>query len=452
VSGRRFEVKDVRTLFESLPIRAGCVLAVWVGLACHSPVSDPNSTVPGKCSATAPLIGAQKTDILFVVDNSESMSDKQVEVARELPAFVDILQKGAGVTQDFQMGLITTSIYQNALYNGALYYQRYPTQSGKLQPVPDVLADGGVVLGTGTERILNGGDPNLVDKFGRLVRVGINGSGQETPFEAIRQATTTWANVPLDAGWNGGFFRDGAQLLIITVMDEDDCSEFADVQDAGWRPGVFVGIDKNRAPNFTDYCTNADSQIPPKLTPVKTYHDLFVGLKDSTGDQRTIIWADIAPVAIETDAGTCAAGPPFPNPNCRVAQAFPDLDGGTLRNVNCPNSFGAGFRHRNMAALFDETLEGDLDSICNPSFHDTLVNIAGEAVARQTIQVYNVPDPALLVVQITRANGTVMSCTTTGGGITYEQTPQGQELVHFAAGCRRHIDDTAVTVQLLCAG
>jgi hypothetical protein len=437
----------VRTLFESLPIRAGCALAVWVGVGCQSPVDGNNSTVPGKCSSTAPLIGAQKTDILFVVDNSESMSDKQAEVARELPAFVDELQKGAGVSQDFQMGLITTSIYQNALYNGALYYQPYPTQSGKLQPVPNGLPDGGVVLGTGTETILNGGDPNLVDKFGRLVRVGISGSGQETPFEAIRQATTTWANVPADAGGNQGFLRDGAQLLIITVMDEDDCSEFADVLDAGWRPNVFVGVDKNRAPNFTDYCT----QQQTKLTSVQTYHDLYSGLKDSTGALRTIIWADIAPVAIEQDAGSCA-GPPFPNPNCRVAQAYPDLDAGTLRNVDCPNSFGAGYRHRAMATLFDITLQNDIDSICNTSFHDTLVNIAGQAVARQTIQVYNVPDPALLVVQITRADGTIVSCTTSGGGITYEQTPQGQELVHFAAACRRHIDDIAVTVQLLCAG
>ena len=86
-----------------LPIRAGTVLAIWAVAGCNSPVSDPNSTVPGKCSSTAPLLGAQKTDILFVVDNSESMSDKQAEVARELPAFVNELQKGAGVQQDFQM-------------------------------------------------------------------------------------------------------------------------------------------------------------------------------------------------------------------------------------------------------------------------------------------------------------------------------------------------------------
>jgi hypothetical protein len=414
-----------------LPFRAGCVLAFWLGVACKSPVGDTDSTVPGKCSSTAPLLAAQKTDILFIVDNSESMSDKQAEVAQELPAFVNELQQGAGLQQDFQMGLVTTSVYQNALYNGVLYYQRYPTQSGILQPVPDASPDGGVVLGTGTERILSGGDPDLVDKFGRLVRVGISGSGQETPFEAIRLATTYWADIPVDAGGNGGFLRDGSQLLLITVMDEDDCSEFDNIADAGWRPQVYVGVDKNRAPNYIDYCTEQSA----KLGTLQAYYDAYTTLTDSTGALRPIIWADIAPVSLLD----------------KSAQAYPDYDAGTLRNVDCPNSFGAGYRHRAMAALFDQSL-GDLNSICNLNFSQSLIDIAGRAVAVQTIQVYNVPDPSLLRLDLTRADGSVSLCTVANGGITFEVTPSGEELVHFGSTCARRIDDTAVNIELICAG
>jgi len=416
-----------------LDLRIGTVLLLGAGgfAACQSPSSGSTSTVPGKCADLAPTTGAQKTDILFVIDNSESMFDKQAAVARELPAFVQVLQQGAGLQQDFQIGAITTSVYAQVLYDGGIFYRTYPTQSGKLQPVPDGLADGGVVLGTGTERILSGADPLLVDKFGRLVRVGIYGSGHETPFEATRLATSWWDSVPLTAGGNQGFLRDGAQLLIVTVMDEDDCSEWSDPSDAGWRPQVYVGVDKNRAPGFIDYCT----QQSANLTSVDRYYAAFQGLKDSTGALRTIIWADIGPVSLADKA----------------AVAYEDRDAGTLRNVDCPNSEGAGYRHRALALDFDSSLS-DLDSICDPSYHDALVAIAGKAVARQSIQVANVPDPGLLRVTITRGTGVQSACTVANGGITFEVTPSGTEFVHFHGPCERQITDTGLSLSLLCAG
>ena len=58
--------------------RASLLLAIWAGWAgclCQSPV-DPNGHVPGKCS-NAVRIDVQKTDILFVVDDSESMKDAE---------------------------------------------------------------------------------------------------------------------------------------------------------------------------------------------------------------------------------------------------------------------------------------------------------------------------------------------------------------------------------------
>src|SRR3954464_9002962 len=46
------------------PFRSSALLAValW-GVACHSPVEQPGSTLPGRCQAEAPVISAQKTDI-----------------------------------------------------------------------------------------------------------------------------------------------------------------------------------------------------------------------------------------------------------------------------------------------------------------------------------------------------------------------------------------------------
>ena len=439
----------------ALTMRRAVYLLVWAAVAPGCLCQDPaggNGTVPGKCADNAARLDVQKTDILFVVDDSSSMTDKQNAVATELPAFVQAMQQGAGVQQDFQMGVITTSVYVNFLLNGTLHYFPYPLKEGKLQPVPPSTDGGGVILlpdgGTldctlSGEQILDGGDPCLVEKFGRLVRVGVNGSGQETPFEAIRLASTVWNDVPLSQGGNQGFFRDGAQLLAITVMDEDDCSEFDDVTDAGWRPQVIIQPDKNQAipdGGDTDYCTAQSS----KLGTLQAYADIFKGLTDSQGAPRLMIWADIAPVGLDAN---------------RSVGLFQDFDAGTNRNVDCPISFGIGVRHRGMAQLFDTTL-GDIDSICDANYHQALLNIAARAVAGQTVKVSGVPEPQLLIITITRANGTQQRCTVNGtdlpgannavDNITFGTDNTGQQIVQFHGACERRLDDTALSVSLIC--
>ena len=104
-----------------------------------------------------------------------------------------------------------------------------------------------------------------------------------------------------------------------------------------------------------------------------------------------------------------------------------------------------------MAALFDRSL-GNLDSICDPSYHSALINIAALATANQTIEISNVPDPRLLKVEITRANGQVDNCTTSNQGISYDQPPTGAARIHFESNCARRADDLALNVKLLCAG
>ena len=82
-------------------VLAGLVLA---RCDCGSPVSAANSTLPAQCQVDEPQLAAQKTDILFVVDDSNSMRANQDAVAIELPAFVQALQQGSGLEQDFQVG------------------------------------------------------------------------------------------------------------------------------------------------------------------------------------------------------------------------------------------------------------------------------------------------------------------------------------------------------------
>ncbi|MBE2252682.1 MAG: VWA domain-containing protein [Myxococcus sp.] len=386
-----------------------------------SPLDATGSTIPRSCKAEAPLIEPQKLDILFVIDNSNSMREEQEAVARELTAFVNQIKQAGGVRQDFNVGVITTSVYQHSNQNGVVFVRDYPTQSGRLQPVPDLGPDGGVQLGTGTERLLSGEDPNLVDKFSRLVQQGVSGSGQETPFEAVRLALMTdLIKKPLAEGGNGGFLRDGARLLIVVLTDEDDCSETM-------RPSR-VTVSDNPA---IAYCTEQSNS----LTTVSEYHRLFSQeLKNEDGLPKEVIWTAIAPVGRETKA------------------AMQLVDNGQVRNIDCPTSNQGGFRQRQMAELFDPSLI-NLDSICRDSFRETLITIAELASVSQTIEVKNAPDPAMIQLSITRKSGAVVKCTQLNGGLL-SVTPveaSSSTRIRFGGECKRRADDQGIGIRLLCA-
>jgi hypothetical protein len=400
------------------PIRSSALLAVvlW-GVACSSPVEQPGSTLPGRCQAEAPLISAQKTDILFVIDNSGSMVEEQAAIATELPAFLDELRRGSGVEQDFRVGVITTSVYQRAIIDNREQLTFYPDQSGRLQPVSDELGQ------VTAERFIDQGDPELLGKFRRLVQPRIQGSGQETPFEAVRLAVTPpLATTPIAEGGNGGFLREGARLLVVVVSDEEDCSS------TERPPPVVLTEDSSR-----DLC----SEQADRLTPVSEYVRLLRDLRDGTGKPREVVWATIGPVAL-TD---------------KRAEAVVDVtpQGTFVRNADCPTSFGPGFRQREMAWRFDTGLR-NLDSICRANFRDMLVSIATLAKTTQSIEVVNLPDPRLVQVRVTREDGTVQTCSVAGGELTYEPATEHRAAqLYFQSSCARKAGDRKIEMKLLCA-
>lgn len=385
-----------------------------------SPLDASDTTLPRVCRADAPLIEPQKLDILFVIDNSNSMREEQEAVSRELTAFVDEIKQAGGVRQDFNVGVITTSVYQHTSQNGVVFNRTY-AEAGRLQAVPDRGPDGGVLLGTGTERILSGEDPDLVDKFARLVQQGVGGSGQETPFEAVRLALLSdLASKPIAEGGNQGFLRDGARLLVVVLTDEDDCSETT-------RPST-VRISDNAA--IADCSQQANS-----LTTVGTYHQLFSQeLKNADMLPKEVIWTAIAPVGRSTKA------------------AMEIVENGRVMNIDCPTSVQAGVRHRQMAEMFDSSLT-NLDSICRDSFRQTLISIAELASVSQVIEVRNAPSPEMLQFAITRKAGEIVNCTQLNSGLESVTTvpATNRTRVKFGNQCRRRADDQGIVIRLLCA-
>ena len=401
------------------------IVGTLAGCTCEAPPDRAGSTVPRSCAYDAPLFEPVETDILFVVDDSNSMSEEQAGVARELPTFVELLQAGAGVKQNLRVGLISTSVYSAySARPGQLFLTRYD-QGGWL--VPFSMVDGGVPDGA---RFLTDPDPGIVPRLSAsILGLGINGSFQETPFEAARIALTGtgfWTTLPDGGNPNAGFLRPGARLLVVAVSDEDDCSEM-DFRS----PKVFYTDAEGQ-----DFCTLHEDL----LTPVGDYVTAFTRLDGGNGRPREVLWGAIAPVARSN----------------KVAQGVQGAlgDGGpVIQNVDCPTSGGPGYRHRAMALAFDSSLT-NLDSVCAPDYHQSLVSIAQVASVSQTLVLtQGVPDPRLLAIDITRAGGAVQRCTLANGGIVYVPADSTQKAaVRFQPGCLRRPSDTRVEVTLLCAG
>jgi len=398
------------------------------GLGCNGCLgleSSPEkggSRIPTSCFYEFPQPEIQKLDILFVIDDSDSMNEEQLKVRDGLTTFMDELRKSGGIDQSMHVAVITTSVYvfpENLSMSG-----RYcGIEPAKENDCPE----GGLFLPVvanvdeQSSRVLKSDQPGFMRAFENRVHRGVAGSPQETSFEAVRLALLSeLGDIPLAQGGNKGFLREGARLLIVVLTDEDDCSEMQ-------RPPK-IRVSKG----LGDECRTRRAH----LSSVEEYYDLF---KNELGKNREVIWAAIAPVAIGT----------------KEAAEVEEMENGdwVARNVDCPTSWSAGFRHREMAQKFDPTLQ-NLHSICLDSYHEPLLNIARMANVPQYIDLKNIPDKNLARVKLTREDGSQDICTLQNKGIAEwkEGTGEQPDRVYLSGEnhCHRLPSDKKVEVDLFC--
>ncbi|MGZ6124383.1 MAG: hypothetical protein ACXWLR_05460, partial [Myxococcales bacterium] len=221
-------------------LESSLVLALLAGLPACSCDSVPADALVD-CQATQVVPASVATDILFVIDDSGSMSEEQANLAANLGAFIDTLA-ASPVKNEFRIGVTNSSVEEFTVTatSGKSYTAGpsagVPYPAGALisikadasgNAIPGALVyDASLYAqtgGWGGNRILDKGSPTLVPDFKVNVRVGLNGSGKEQPFRAARLALSDRL---LDA--NAGFLRDGARLAIVFLTDEDDCSDSTD--------------------------------------------------------------------------------------------------------------------------------------------------------------------------------------------------------------------------------
>jgi hypothetical protein len=132
-----------------------------------------------------------EVDILWVVDDSCSMTEEQATLTNGFVSFVAEMEDSG---TEFQIGVISTT------------FDYTDSDRGKLIGEPAYLTN----------------DDDYETLFGERATVGIDGSDKEKGLEAAAYALSFGMTVD---GHNAGFLRSDAQLLIIFVSDEEDCSD-----------------------------------------------------------------------------------------------------------------------------------------------------------------------------------------------------------------------------------
>ncbi len=197
--------------------RHRCVRA-WVPL-----VDARGEPRKGDARSDAPQ-PTKQVDLLFVIDNSAGMADKQLRIQAGFKTLLEGLRAPmpAGPLLDLRLGIVTTDLgtgtfpLPNCTASG---------DGGKLQTTARVAgctppSDPWLALSEGALNVPGSGDllARASDAFACLATLGAKGCGLEQPLEAARVALDPARAV------NPGFRRSGALLVIVFLTDEDDCS------------------------------------------------------------------------------------------------------------------------------------------------------------------------------------------------------------------------------------
>ena len=172
--------------------------------------------------------GTDMADILWVIDDSNSMASEQQKVADGFNEFI----RAVGVSaEDFQIGVVTTDMDEQNETRGHL---------------------------VGDPPFITRDDDYVTDFMAR-VQVGTAGSDKERGLQAAYTALTD----PDALAANDGFLREDSVLALVFVSDENDCS------DDNWLTDDMSGA----------LCYD----IKDKLTSVAEYVRRFNGVKGVEG-------------------------------------------------------------------------------------------------------------------------------------------------------------------------
>ena len=219
---------------------AGPALCLALGGCLAPPVETPITTVVQETDVRVEQNVKNKVDILFMVDDSNSMDPKQAELKMRFPELIKILDNfgSMGNPAWYHIGVVTSDLGAGAGLNGGC------TPGGlgaRLQPLGRGHGASCVPPTKGLNFIdynqLNGHVNDnlptgvlLPDEFTCMASVGTSGCGFEHQLESVYRAlhdcmpdaNGAYPNCTIPENMN--FLRPDSILAVVFVTDEDDCS------------------------------------------------------------------------------------------------------------------------------------------------------------------------------------------------------------------------------------
>jgi hypothetical protein len=210
-------------------------LAVGVLAGCPDRSIDKVDPLQGRVEAKdIPVNINRDLDLLFLIDDSPSMADKQQNLADNFPKFIEVLESIPGGLPNVHIGVTTSDMGTQGLLDMNPNFG--PTiGAGQVGSCSGIGKDGVLqTFGAAGAPTTAGGflsdiaDPvsgmrtrnytgDLATVFGNIAKgAGAKGCGFEQHLAAVKRALANPAN--------GGFLRDNAYLAVIIIADEDDCS------------------------------------------------------------------------------------------------------------------------------------------------------------------------------------------------------------------------------------
>jgi hypothetical protein len=342
--------------------------------------ADADSDVPSWwAEQTVREPGLTKLDIVFMVDNSGSMSQEQAALTARFPELLAELldppdndgdtRPDHGAVEDLNIGVISSDM-------GTRGY-RVPscsssdrgddgcfrnTPSHSLSGCPATLPR---FLYRNPTNAASYGPESMATDLTCMATLGTNGCGFEQQFEAMRKAMTDDA---MPGACNDGFLRNDSLLALIWVTDEEDCS----VDPA--HPEMFDPTRGDLGP------LNIRCFLHPYfVTPVSEFAAAFRGLRP-TGDTNVFL-AMI--VGVPPDADSCIGFGDGLDSCLAVPAMVEQLDPAMPTQLipSCNTSMGQAFPPRRFVALAQEWGKSAyVDSICKTDWTRAFGVIAGRLV------------------------------------------------------------------------
>lgn len=262
--------------------------------------SDSDSDSENDTGST-PLIGCQKVDFLFVIDNSVSMKDQQAALISSFPGFMETIKKTLSAKSDYHIMVVDTDAYgrctqetcadqKSSCRSSEKGFDEYICDHIDEFSSCDMSWGAGVIHPAGAEasntlctihggnRYIIGEDPDMTTAFACIARVGLSGNPEERPMDAMVAAISDKLNGK--KGCNEGFIRDDAILVVTFITDDPHIEDME--PDSEW-----------------------DSDFGPSDS-VDDWYNALVGAKNGNADAVVVL--GLLPVGTNSAGQSCEKG------------------------------------------------------------------------------------------------------------------------------------------------